>query len=92
MVDRAQHRTEAAYAALQKGRELAETIGEGQDLWQILWELSRQETAAGKHDKAERYRQQAKEVVTYIADHAGSDDLRASFLAQPAIKRILNKP
>jgi hypothetical protein len=68
------------------------TMGERQDLSQILWALSLQEAAAGKHDKAERYRQQAKKVVTYIAYHAGSEELRASFLAQPAITRILNEP
>jgi hypothetical protein len=80
--------TEAAYEALQAGRSLAEAIGNRSDLWPILWELSQLETAAGDTDEAERLRQQAREIVTYIADHAGSDALSASFLALPGVRAI----
>jgi tetratricopeptide (TPR) repeat protein len=91
MVDLAQGRNEEAHTALQNGWELAETMGERQDSWRILWELSRLEAAAGKHDEAEHYRLQAREVVAYIADHAGSDELRASFVAMPEVAHLLTE-
>ena len=40
--------------------------------------------------EAEELRGQAQEILDYIADHAGSDELRATFLAQPAVARLLN--
>jgi tetratricopeptide (TPR) repeat protein len=89
LVDLARDRIEETYTALRKGWELAETMGERQDSWRILWELSRLEAAAGKHREAERHRQQAKEVVTYIAEHAGSAGLRASFVDLPEVGELL---
>jgi hypothetical protein len=89
LVDLTQNRTEAAFTALQNGRELAATMGEREVSWLISGELSALEAAAGRHDEAERYRLEAREVVTYIANHAGSDKLRASFLALPEAHRLL---
>jgi hypothetical protein len=64
-------------------------MGEREVSWRILGELSRLEGAAGKHEEEEKYRQEAREVVIYIADHTGSDKLRASFLALPEAHRLL---
>jgi hypothetical protein len=36
-------------------------------------------------------RLQAREIVCYIAENAGSDALRDSFLAQPSVARVLTK-
>jgi tetratricopeptide (TPR) repeat protein len=82
--------TAAAYEALQAGRSLAEAIGNRIDLWPILWELSQLEAAAGNTDEAERLCLQAREIVTYIAKHTGSDELSASFLALPEVRAILS--
>ena len=81
--------TAAAYEALQAGLSLAQAIGNHIDLWPVLWELSQLEAAAGNMDEAERLRQQAREIVTYIADHAGSDETSASFLALPEVRAVL---
>lgn len=37
---------------------------------------------------AERLRQQAWEIVIHIADHTGSEELRASFLALPEVNEV----
>ena len=89
MVDLAQDRVEEAHAALRKGWELAEKMGERQDSWRVLRELSRLESAAGRHREAEGYARQAKDIVAYIADHAGSAELRASFMALPEVSQLL---
>jgi hypothetical protein len=57
-------------------------------LWQILWELSQLEAAAGDASAADRYKQEAREIVTTIADQAGSRELRASFLALPEVQAV----
>jgi tetratricopeptide (TPR) repeat protein len=85
-----QKRTETAYTALQKGRKIAEAIGDREVFWRILWELSQLDQAAGKHDESERYHQQAREEISYIADHAGSDELRTAFLNMPEVQTILS--
>jgi hypothetical protein len=33
----------------------------------------------------------ARAAIDFIADHAGGDDLRAKFLAQPQVQSILDK-
>jgi tetratricopeptide (TPR) repeat protein len=58
-------------------------------LWQILWELSKLETAAGNASDAGPLRQQAQEMANYIADHAGDEELRASFLSLPQVQSVL---
>jgi hypothetical protein len=38
---------------------------------------------------AGRYRQQAQEIVTTIAEQAGSEELRPSFLSLPEVQSVL---
>ncbi len=80
--------TAAAYEALQAGRSLAEAIGNRINMWPILGKLSQLEAAAGNTAEVERPRQQAQETVTYIADHAGSEALRPSFLALSEVQAL----
>ncbi|MFQ5399585.1 MAG: hypothetical protein ACE5E7_08300 [Anaerolineae bacterium] len=40
---------------------------------------------------AQPYRQQAQEIVATIAYHAGSDELRASFLSPSAVRQLLTE-
>jgi tetratricopeptide (TPR) repeat protein len=80
---------EAARAALQKAKEVAEAQQERVMLWQILVGLSAWEEAYGDRNAAEPFREQARAVVEYIADHAGA--LRDVFLAQPEVAQLLSK-
>jgi predicted ATPase/DNA-binding SARP family transcriptional activator len=70
-----------------EARVEAEAIGSRRMLWQILDALSRLETDP---TEAERLRQQAREIAKYIADHS-PPDLRASFLALPAVRVVLSQ-
>jgi ATP/maltotriose-dependent transcriptional regulator MalT len=77
---------DAARACWQAARAEAEAIGSRRMLWQILAVLSPLERDPGE---AEQLRRQARELVTCIAEHTPSD-LRASFLALPAVRAIIS--
>jgi len=79
-----------AREVLREGLTVAEETIARRVWWPILWELSQLERAAGNTAEAERLRQQAREIVAYIADHAGSNELSASFLALPEVRAILS--
>jgi tetratricopeptide (TPR) repeat protein len=81
---------EQARQALKEAQAIVEETGARRIGWHILWELSRLETAANHSDAARHYRQQARKVVQYIAGHAGSDELQASFLALPEVDELLS--
>jgi DNA-binding SARP family transcriptional activator/tetratricopeptide (TPR) repeat protein len=80
-----------AQSALAEARAVAEDTGERPILWQILVALSDLESMRGNQPEADTLRCQAREIVCYIADNAGSKALRDSFLAQPAVARILSE-
>jgi tetratricopeptide (TPR) repeat protein len=66
----------------------AEAIGARLRLWPILFNLSQLETAP---TVANRLRQQAQEVVAYIAAHTPAE-LQTTFLALPAVQKVLTTP
>ncbi|MDX1418210.1 MAG: hypothetical protein R3293_28680, partial [Candidatus Promineifilaceae bacterium] len=72
---------------LLKARAIAEEKDERTELWQILAALSALEEAHGDRETAEQDRDEAREVIAYIAENAG--ELRESFLAQPAVAAVL---
>ncbi|MBI1882507.1 MAG: hypothetical protein HYR94_30400 [Chloroflexi bacterium] len=80
---------EQARQSFLEGQKVAAETGARRVWWPILWTLSQLETAAGNTAEAERLRRQAWEIVAYIADHAGSDELRASFLALPEVQSVI---
>lgn len=82
---------ELGWAAFLKARQVAEDSGARPILWQVLWELSQLATAVGNASAADGFRQQAQEIITYIAGHTGSEELRVSFLSMPEVKSVLNK-
>ena len=78
-----------ARESLVEASALAEGIGSRRSHWQILYTLSEVEAEAGRHGEAESLRGQALDVVRYIAEHTGSDELSASFLALPDVRSIV---
>jgi len=77
------------------GRILKEALtaslesGERRVRWRILGALAKLEARSGNASKAEELQEQAGEVITFIAEHAGGDDLRASFLALPEVRKLV---
>jgi tetratricopeptide (TPR) repeat protein len=86
----AQGRAEEAHEALTQARAKAQAIGSQRSLWQILFALSQLEAQRGHTVAAQKLRRQAQEVVESIADHAGTSELRASFLNLPEVQAVLS--
>jgi DNA-binding SARP family transcriptional activator len=79
-----------ARVALQKAIAAAEAQEERAVLCQILASLADVEDACGNAVAAENLRDEAREAVSYIAEHAG--ELRESFLARPEVQAVLTHP
>ena len=82
-------RVDEARAVLDEARAEAEAIGSRRALWPILTALSRIETQQGRVGEAESLRDQARQHVDFIAEQAGSPELRASFLNLPRVREAL---
>jgi tetratricopeptide (TPR) repeat protein len=83
--------TELAWTAFREAKKVGENTRARRMSWQILWELSQLEAAAGNASEATLYRQQAQEIVSYIAAHTGSEELRKSFLSMPGVQSVMAK-
>ena len=79
-------RVEEARSRLGEAREEAEVMDAKGYLWPLLYHLSQLESTP---KEAARLRQQAREIVEVIANNAGSDSLRASFLALREVRAVL---
>jgi DNA-binding SARP family transcriptional activator len=80
-----------AREALLEAKAAAEGNSERGVLWRTLATLIDVERLSGGQSENERLRcqqltSQLLEVVSYIADHAGSEELRAAFLGQPGVR------
>ncbi len=80
---------EAAKEILLEAKTVAEEKEKRLFLWQILATLSDLERMSDDQPEAEKLGCQAREIVDHIAENAGSNALRDSFLAQPAVARVL---
>jgi predicted ATPase len=77
---------------LSEARLEAAALESRRTLWPVLFLLSQLEARRGNLANAEAYRQQAGEVIRYIANHA-PPDLRRSFLELPPVQAVLaDKP
>ena len=85
----AQRKTSEARECLAEASDLAERINARRSQWRVLGSLADVEAEAGRDAEAERLRGKALDVVRYIADHTGSDELRASFLALADVRSIV---
>jgi hypothetical protein len=81
--------SDQAREVLREARAVAEKIGQRTVLWQILAALAEIEEEQGNNGKAKSYRDEARNIIDYIAGHSGSEELRASFLSLPEVKTLL---
>jgi hypothetical protein len=82
--------TEQARQVLREARSVAEETGARRFLWQILADLAEIEALLGNVSEVESMRGRTREIVAYIAEHTGSANLPASFLALPEVRAVLN--
>jgi predicted ATPase/class 3 adenylate cyclase len=85
------NRAKEARQALLAARSSAEESGERPIQWQILVTLGELEEMGGNTAEADSLRAQAREVVSYIADHAGGEEMRTSFISLPEVQSVLAK-
>ncbi|MEJ2749535.1 MAG: hypothetical protein P8183_16765, partial [Anaerolineae bacterium] len=78
-----------AKEALWEAKAAAEVTGERPILWQILVSLAEVEEACGKANTADKLRDEARDLVGYIAEHAG--EMRETFLERPEVQSLQNK-
>ncbi len=84
------HKADAAWKVLMDARAEAEALGSRRSLWPILLELSAIEGWRGNRTASDELRRAAQEIVKYIAHHTGTPELRASFLALPDVRVVLD--
>ena len=84
-------RTDEARHVLAQARDEAEAMDSRRSLWPILSALSQLEAQRGDPTAAESLRQEAHAVIDYIAEHIGSPELRASFLATKSVREVLTE-
>ncbi len=82
-------RGEEAYVTLREAHQIATKQQARPMLWQICAFLADLESERGDKAEAQALREQAREAIDYIAEHAGTDDLRTTFLALPKVQTIL---
>ncbi len=80
-------RVDEAYRVLLEARAEAQAQGSRRALWPVLSRLIEIESRLGNEEALYELRAAAREVATYIGDHAG--ELKESFLSQPDVKAVL---
>jgi hypothetical protein len=83
--------TREAIASLQEAAMLANEIGLPGELWQIQVALGEVYTSCGEREQAHHAFAQAVETVQGLAEKMGDEALRTNFLAEPAIRRVLEQ-
>jgi hypothetical protein len=78
---------DAAGQCLQETRTAAAALGSKRILWQVLFSLSQLEDDP---IEIQDLRQQAQEIVEYIANHTDAPELRASFLNRSEVRDLLS--
>jgi tetratricopeptide (TPR) repeat protein len=78
-----------AQEALLEAQALAEESNGRRMQWQVLATLAEVEDERGNPAAAGELRGRAREIVDYIAAHAGREELRASFLTRPEVATLL---
>jgi class 3 adenylate cyclase/tetratricopeptide (TPR) repeat protein len=77
-----------ALQILTEARSLAEKLDAKHHLWTILSSLSNVSSQLDQHSEADMYREQAQEIVKFIAERLAKIDLKDAFMKQPRVKKL----
>ncbi len=81
---------EAALASLKRALAVSEKHGERRVRWRIQKLTAVLLEKQGKQEKAAKFRQEARATLDFIIEQIPEGELRASFLALPEVKDVLN--
>ena len=82
-------RLREAWTTLADARAEAETQGSRRALWSILFVMGQVASSEGNQAESERLLDESKETVSYIADHAGTPELRRAFLGSAKVRDLM---
>ncbi len=82
-------RTAEAEGAFSEGSQVAEEQYSRHVWWRCLAALAEVSARRGDEAGAQAYREQARGVIEFIADHAGSEALSESFLSLPEVQGVM---
>jgi hypothetical protein len=77
---------EEARQTLEECLALAQAIGSARLEWQIRLDLSIVDRRLGDTESAQVHAARAKQIVDFIAEHAGSAELKQSFLGLARVR------
>lgn len=81
---------ERAHQSLIEARSIATRTGCRRMLWRILADLGNIAELRGQIDEALTARAEAREIIAYITDRCGADEIRSSFSSMFEVRQILN--
>ena len=80
--------TDKALDAITEADEIGKGLGSRRMRWQVLALRATLEQARGNADAAEKMREEAREIISYIAENAPVD-LRKVFLGQEDVRAVV---
>ena len=81
-------RLDEALQTLTEACSLAEKLDAKHHLWTILSNLSDVSSQLGNQKESDMYRNQAREIIEFIAESLAKIDLKEKFLNQPRVKKL----
>ena len=77
------------YQTLCDALSLSDSIGAHREVWGMCWALSQLEGEMGNESAAIQMKERARDEAKSVAEHAGTPELRESFLSRPDVLLIL---
>jgi DNA-binding SARP family transcriptional activator/tetratricopeptide (TPR) repeat protein len=87
-VELAAGKKENAYQTLTNALALSDEMGAHRDVWAMCWALSELEIERGCESAATQLKERACNEVMFIAEHAGTLELRENFLFRPDVQLV----
>jgi tetratricopeptide (TPR) repeat protein len=89
-VELAAENNDQAHQTLSDALALSDEMGAHREVWRMCWALTELETERGDGAVAGQLLERAYREVAFIAEHAGSPELREIFLSRPDVQLVLN--
>ena len=80
---------EDAHQTLCDALTLSDEIGAHREVWEMCWALSQLETERGNELAAVQLKERARHEALWIAEHAGTPELREVFLSRPDVQLVV---
>jgi tetratricopeptide (TPR) repeat protein len=79
---------EQAHQSLSEALALSDEMGAHRNVWAMCWALSGLETERGNDSRAAQIKERSCDELRFIAEHAGTPELREAFLSRPDVQLV----